>query len=130
MYIEFNFPSHVFKSFVKVFWPSITLCLGLDFLDFIRRLFWIMGRLTICEEMVVLDDLNASCSPSLSSNQKQSPKQWGMMKPVSIARKTETYIQRSKELEKVHGPGADIDRYLVCWTSLCESGGRLLLWTA
>lgn len=51
--------------------------------------------------MVPSDDLNASCSPSLLPNQKQSSKQWGAMKPVSIAGPTKTHIQRSKELEKV-----------------------------
>ncbi|CAI9760021.1 unnamed protein product [Fraxinus pennsylvanica] len=38
--------------------------------------------------------------PPLLPNQKQSPKQWGAMKPVSIAGSTETDIQRSKELDK------------------------------
>ncbi|KAL2516282.1 Nuclear poly(A) polymerase 4 [Forsythia ovata] len=50
--------------------------------------------------MVASNGLNASISPSLLPNQKQPPKQWGAMKPLSVAGPTEADIQRSKELKK------------------------------
>ncbi|KAL2550476.1 Polynucleotide adenylyltransferase [Forsythia ovata] len=50
-------------------------------------------------EMVASNGLNASFSPSLLLNQKQPPKQWGVMKPLSVAGPTEVDIQRNKEFK-------------------------------
>ncbi|KAL2462610.1 Nuclear poly(A) polymerase 4 [Forsythia ovata] len=51
--------------------------------------------------MVGSDSLNVSPSPSPpQQKEKQSPKQWGVTKPLSQAGPLEVDIQRSKELEK------------------------------